>query len=93
MPKPAKQKKAPKATKSALLKSKAYRKQTTDPEIRKVTVNLPARLLEGTELGTTELIREALKWYRHKLACEALLALRGKVKFGMTYQELKELRD
>ncbi len=67
--------------------------QTHAEPTRKITAHLPVRLLEHKTMGTTELIREALKWYRHKEACDALLKLKGKVKFGMTYQELKDMRD
>lgn len=65
-------------------------------EMRKITVNLPAKLLRGLgENGEnlTDTIREALKAYRHRQACQALLALRGKVKFDMTYEEMKEDRE
>jgi predicted nucleic-acid-binding protein len=59
----------------------------------KVTVHVPRALLEGTNMGTTDLIREALKHYRHRQACEALLAMKGKVKLGVNANQLKDLRD
>ncbi len=55
-------------------------------------MNLPADLLEGLPEASgqsmTEAVRTALAEYRHSLACDKLLALRGKVKFGATWQEL-----
>lgn len=93
MRKPAEQIHPKNRSKAAPLRSKAQHRYSSAPGIRKITVSVPEHLLEHAEMGTTELIREALKWYRHKEACDALLALRGKVKFGMTYQELKDMRD
>lgn len=61
--------------------------------MRKITVNLPAHLLEGMEMGTTELIREALKTYRHQRACEQLKNLRGKVTLDFSYATLKAERE
>jgi hypothetical protein len=97
MKKPAKQT-SKKRGRTAALKSpqKKLRSATLAAHaqpIRKVTVNLPEKLLYHETLGPTELIREALKWYQHKRACEWLLSMRGKLKFDMTYKELKELRD
>lgn len=64
------------------------------PGMKKVTVALPPHLLEPINgMGTTEMIREALKEYRHRWACDSLRSMRGKVKFDLTYKELKELRD
>ena len=61
--------------------------------MKKVTVNLPATLLEPLDgMGTTELIRHALKEYRHRWACQELLKLQGKVKFDITYEQLKSER-
>ncbi|MDX2072756.1 MAG: hypothetical protein SFX19_00130 [Alphaproteobacteria bacterium] len=66
-------------------------------EIRKITINLPASLIDmamlGSEKSLTETIREALKRYAHHLACQELLALKGKVKFSLTYEQMKALRD
>ncbi len=59
----------------------------------KVTVHVPRALLEGTTMGTTDLIREALKHYRHRQACEALMAMKGKVKLAISAKTLKDLRD
>jgi len=66
-------------------------------ETRKITVNLPASLIDGLmareDKSLTEVIREALKQYQHHRACQELLAMRGKGGFLLSYEELKELRD
>jgi len=66
-------------------------------EYKKITVNLPAHLLanlpEITGKNMTESIEEALRELRHRWACNELLKLKGKVKFEMTWQEMKALRD
>lgn len=61
--------------------------------MRKITVNLPAKLLEGMDMGATELIQKALKEYRHRWACDMLRQMRGKVKFDITYAQLKKERE
>ncbi len=57
----------------------------TSQDIRKITVNLPADLVERTLAHTdqnlTQIIREALQLYNHRRACQALLDLRGKADF------------
>lgn len=62
--------------------------------MRKITVNLPSSLVERAmahnELNLSETIREALKLYNHRRACQKLLELKGKVKFDMTWQELRD---
>lgn len=67
------------------------------PEMRKITINLPAALIDGLAeregRPLTEIMREALKAYRHARACDALRSLRGKGGLSMSYEELKELRD
>ena len=64
---------------------------------RKITINLPASLIDSAMKGhgnnMTETIKEALRRYNHHRACQELLALKGKVKFDMSYEQLKELRD
>lgn len=63
-------------------------------EMRKITVNLPASLLQGVgESNLTETIREALELYRRKALFAKLEAVRGKVDFGMTWQEMKYDRE
>ena len=59
--------------------------------LRKITVNLPAELIDGvmedSGKGLTETIREALEAKRAAAAYERMLALRGKIEFGMSWQE------
>lgn len=66
-------------------------------ETRKITVNLPVSLIESftrdKNSNLTETIKQALIEYRHQRACRELLEMRGKVKFMLTAEELKELRD
>lgn len=70
-----------------------------DTEMRKYTVNLPPdridALMESTGLGISELLRQALKGYEHRLASEGLRKLRGSIKLGkpFNWQKMKkELR-
>lgn len=71
-------------------------KQNTE-KTRKITVNLPVSLIDGLaeseNKSLTEVLRDALKQYRQKRACEALIKLRGTGGLMLTYEELKELRD
>jgi hypothetical protein len=56
-------------------------------EMRKITVYLPADLVEWAENesgGLTETIRKGLE---AAMANDRMLALRGKVEFAMTWQE------
>ena len=65
-------------------------------ETQKITANLPKATLkaaqEYTGLGITETLKIALEDLKRKKAYQDLLALRGKVKFGLTWQEMKEDR-
>ena len=74
-----------------------HMKQPYQEPIRKITVNLPAKLLEGemrhTGLGITELLRKALEDQRHRRACQSIAALRGKLDLGMTYAQIKAERE
>jgi hypothetical protein len=64
--------------------------------IRKVTVHLPADLLEraqrATSQGITATIRQGLQLVGAKNAYEGLLRLRGKVKFSIDPKKLREDR-
>jgi hypothetical protein len=65
---------------------------------KKITVVLPADLVErATEtLGKgnlTAALREALTEALRKESYKQLLAMRGKVDFGLTWQEIKSLDD
>lgn len=66
-------------------------------DIRKITINLPGGLVDAATgasgKGVTETIREALREYNHRWACRELLALRGKVQFASTWQELRGKDD
>ncbi len=61
-------------------------------EMRKITVDVDARVLEAARAegaGVAETVREALKQLAHRRASEKLLALQGKVKFELSWQELR----
>ena len=66
-------------------------------EMRKITVDVPADDLaaaqEYTGAGVTETVRAALAKLRSIRAQQELLKLRGKVKFSMTWQEMKYDRE
>lgn len=62
-------------------------------KLRKVTVLLPDDLLrraqKATKAGTTPTLRRGLELVAARNVYDRLLALQGKVKFGMTWQELR----
>jgi hypothetical protein len=64
---------------------------------RKITVSVPEDLLvsaqKETGAGVTETVREGLEKLASLHAQRELLALRGKVKFSMTWEEMKEDRQ
>jgi hypothetical protein len=66
-------------------------------EMRKITVDVPADDLaaaqELTGAGVTETVRAALKKLRSIQAQQKLKALRGKVKFSLSLEELREDRE
>lgn len=63
---------------------------------RKVTVELPERLLreaqESTGEGVTATIRRGLELVASRSACVSLRKLRGKVPFSVDLRELREDR-
>jgi len=65
-------------------------------DMRKITVEVPEKLLDTaqreTRKGVTETVREGLRRLAAARAQKELLNLRGKVKFSMTWQEMKEDR-
>ena len=65
--------------------------------MRKITVSLPAHLvdatLSGSGKGLTATVPDALREYNHRQASKELLALRGKVAFEATWQELRGKAD
>lgn len=65
-------------------------------EMRKITVDVDARTLEAArdgDAGVAETIRQALERQARALAWKRLAALRGKVKFELTWQELRGKED
>lgn len=65
-------------------------------EMRKITVDVDAKVLEAARAdgaGVAETVRQALRERAHRLASEKLLALRGKVKFELSWQELRGKDD
>lgn len=74
-----------------------YGKSTGMGEMRKITVEVSeADLVAAQEYvggGVTETVREALKRLRSIRAQQELLKLRGKVKFDMTWREMKYDRE
>jgi len=65
--------------------------------LRKLTITLPARLVEDTirneGKGVTESIREALEARRRERAWERLKSMRGKSRITETWQELRGKDD
>lgn len=97
MTKPVKQKKATaKGAPIALKRVNMDQFRVSEP-VRKVTLNIPKQLLEeemeATGLGVTELICAALEKQRRIRRQQALLRLQGNVKFELTYEQIKEMRD
>lgn len=62
-------------------------------DLRKITVNLPSSLIDRVTAqsgkGVTEAIREALEAELKRQAIDAFIALRGKVTYDQTWQELR----
>ena len=67
------------------------------PNLRKITVEVSADALrsaqELTGKGVTETVREALARMAHERASQRLLALKGKVKFALSWEELRGKYD
>jgi len=63
-------------------------------QIRKITVHVPADLLEAaqkeTGQGVTETVRKGLELLRRAQAYRQMEKLRGKVKFKFTVDELRD---
>jgi len=62
-------------------------------QIRKITVHVPADLLEAAQKetgeGVTETVRKGLELLRRHQAYRELEKLRGKVKFALTADQLR----
>lgn len=63
---------------------------------RKITIEVPTELLQkaqrATKAGITETVREGLKRLAASEAYARALALKGKVRFSLTAEELKDDR-
>ena len=66
------------------------------PATRKITIEIPEELLEkaqqATGSGVTQTVRTGLQLVAASQAYDRLLELQGKVKFSLTWQELKDNR-
>jgi hypothetical protein len=66
------------------------------PATRKITIEIPEDLLEkaqeATGLGITQTVRTGLQLVAASQAYDRLLELRGKFKFSLTWEELKDDR-
>lgn len=67
--------------------------ETRAEPTRKITVHLPVRLLEDSELGATELIRNALEQYRRIRKQRAFSERFGKVNWTLPYEQIKAERE
>jgi hypothetical protein len=63
------------------------------PHLKKLTVMVPEDLLrrarKATRSGTTPTVRKGLELVAAQEAYDRLLKMRGKVKFGLTWQEMR----
>jgi len=66
------------------------------PATKKITIEIPEKLLEkaqqATGSGITQTVRTGLQLVAASQAYDRLLGLQGKVKFSLTWQELKDDR-
>jgi len=65
-------------------------------ELRKITVEVDEQTLKAASsegAGVADTVREALQYLAHKRAWERLAALKGKVKFDLSWQELRGKDD
>lgn len=66
------------------------------PAMRKITVDVDARVLDAARpegAGIAETVRTALERQARALAWQRLSALRGKLKFDLSWQELRGKGD
>ena len=67
-----------------------------EDQTRKITVHVPADLLADAQMetgeGVTETVRQGLLLLRRARAYKELAKLRGKVKFDMTLDEIRNDR-
>lgn len=65
-------------------------------EMRKITVEVPVETLDAALRGggsLAETVREALKEFAHRRACERIRAMRGKLDLGLDLDELRKDKD
>ena len=66
-------------------------------EMRKITAFVPAELLASAQAytgeGVTETLRQGLEKLAHQALYDRLRALKGKVKFDISLDELREDRE
>ena len=66
-------------------------------DLRKITVVLPAALIESamevSGANLTETLRTALRDYNHRAASRRLLAMRGQVPFELGWRTLRGKED
>jgi hypothetical protein len=66
-------------------------------EMRKITAFVPAELLASAQAytgeGVTETLRQGLEKLAHQAFYDRLRALKGKVKFDISLDELREDRE
>ena len=67
--------------------------KTQTDKIQKITVHIPQYILqaamEATHKNITETVKQSLQEIAHKKACEGFRSLRGKVKFSIDLNELR----
>ena len=62
----------------------------------KITIDVPVETLEATLAdggGLAETVRQALKEFAHRRACERLREMRGKLDLRLDLEELREDRE
>jgi hypothetical protein len=66
------------------------------PAVRKITIEIPEDLLEkaqqATGSGITQTVRTGLQLVAASQTYDRLLDLQGKVRFSLTWEELKDDR-
>ncbi len=69
----------------------------TNSATRKITVNVPADLIDYLQTtsgeGLTQMMQRLMEEEKRRLAWKKLGQLFGKVKFSLTYDEMKEDRE
>lgn len=80
-----------------MIASIVYGTQAGMSEMRKITVQVPETLLEKAQAytgeGVTQTVTAALKRLASIQAQQEALKLRGKVKFSVSYDQIKRERE